>query len=198
MEKQQYTIDPRDWCDDGAGMYVYTDEALKMRVYLEYNEAPAGALPWVHMDADGWYIKAESLTYQGANDDCWYDALSATFRADYRLTHAGASSFFDEGGDLKPITLPDWLVDHMAYLVDEEADADADAWEWCNEHEGREYTSYDALKNDVWDWCARRYANGGKYPDRAELIIAIALANLYISYGRRIGDDAPKYRVSAA
>lgn len=169
---REYTINPNEWEQVDANEYVYLDESLNMRVILEKETTRADATPWEKMLYNGWVLKADSFTYYDENNCYFYDALADSFTCAPVLTRARSELFFDDE-ELKPVLIPDWLIEHAEYLMDQDAKADNDLYEWAKEHDGETFANYEEMHRCAWDWYAKRYINGGQYSDGTDAFLYI-------------------------
>lgn len=169
---KEYTINPNEWEQVDANEYVYIDETLNMRVILEKETTRADATPWEKMLYNGWVLKADSFTYEDEDNSFFYDALADSFTCAPVLTRAHSELFFDDE-ELKPVLIPDWLIEHAEYLRDQDAKADNDLYEWAQAHDGETFPNYDAMHRCARDWYAKRYINGGQYPDGTNAFLYI-------------------------
>lgn len=158
-----YTINPSEWEQQDATTWVYTDDNLQMRVTLERETVPANSLPWKKILYNGWVLKADSLTYADENNVYFYDALSREFSNPPVLTRAHSDLFFDnpEQDEPNPVLLPDWLIEHMEYLQDQDAQADANLYQWAQELNGATFDDYEEMHRNARNWYASHYINGG-------------------------------------
>lgn len=161
---KKYTICPHEWEQEDVDKYVYADESLNMRVILEKDTMPADCTPWEKMLYDGWVLKADSLTYEDSGNCYFYDALASSFTNGPVLIRANTELFFDDEGELKPVPIPDWLIEHAEYLTDQDEQADNNLYEWAQEHDGETFANYEDMHRCAWNWYATHYVNGGQYP----------------------------------
>lgn len=167
-----YIINPSEWEQDGEEKFSYFDENLAMRVILERETPNKHSRVWErYYYADAWVLKADSGTDFDENNCFFYDALSKDYSNPPRLQVASKAFFFDDNDTLKPVELPEWLIERMRFCLEQDERAYGDCNEWVQEHYGETYASYQDLLDNVWSWYARRYTNGGQYSDGAEAII---------------------------
>lgn len=169
---KEYTINPNEWEQVDANEYVYIDEALNMRVILEKETTRADSTPWEKMLYNGWVLKADSFAYYDENNYYFYDALADSFTCAPVLTRAHSELFFNDE-ELKPVLIPDWLIEHAEYLRDQDAEADNDLYEWAQAHDGETFANYEEMHRCAWDWYAKRYINGGQYSDGTDAFLYI-------------------------
>lgn len=164
--EKKYTINPDEWERFDAETWIYIDDDLQMRVILERETAPANSLPWERILYSGWTLRADSSTYEDENNPFFYDALSRDFTCAPVLTRTDGPLFFEDEEQEKPnpVLLPDWLIEHMRYLADQDAKADADVYEWAQGVDGATFASYDDMRRSARDRHARHHANDGQYP----------------------------------
>ena len=179
---KNYTINPNEWEQIDENEYRYIDENLNFSVTLE-RFCENYPLPWQRIEYNGWSLLAQSHTLEDENNCYFYDALEPEFANHARNRRVSKNVFFDEEtGELLPVQIPDWLVEHMEYLNEQDAKADQDFYEWAQQLSTPDrFENYDDMLNNAWAWYAGKYLNGGQYSDGAESMLYIGEQYGYIN-----------------
>lgn len=178
---KNYTIDPNEWEFIDEDKYIYCDENLNFTVILEHIERDY-PLPWQREEYNGWSLLAQSHSYEDENNCYFYDALEPEFSNSARNRRVSSKVFFDEKGNIKPIQIPNWLIEHMEYLNDQDAEAERNCYEWIQQlSTPSHFDNYKDMLDHAWTWYAERYINGGQYSYGAESMLYIGEQYGYIN-----------------
>lgn len=177
-----YIINPSEWEQDGMECFTYFDESLSMRVILERQKPNENSRVWErYYYADAWTLKADSYTDFDSNNCFFYDALSKEYSNPAVLQVACKAFFFSENDALKPVELPEWLIDRMSFCQEQDELAFDNMTAWACEHKGETFDTYEQMLHSAWAWYAQHYVNGGQYSDGAEDMIYTGKQNGFIS-----------------
>lgn len=134
------------WRRVSESEYEYRDYDCSMLVVIELADARN----------DEWTVVAYSETLYD-KESC-YDVLSdVPYCGPYPSRIRGSQLFEEDGGYVKDIELPDWLVEHMWFCEQKDDEADDDFGEWAESLEENRFESYEEMEDSAFGWCLENF-----------------------------------------
>lgn len=165
-----YMIQPEAWERIDESRFEYWDDELNMRVVLELDSRYY-PMPWQRMEYNGWSLLASSMSVYDEDNVFYYDAMEPEFTCRSWCSRAYKSFFFDEDGELKPVCLPEWVIERMRFCDEQDDEANDDFVAWAEGLESNRFDSYEEMHDSAWTWYAGHHLDGGQYPDGADMMI---------------------------
>lgn len=172
MARPKYGIESYDWQYDGDDTWTYVDDDMRMIVTLQRD---SGCSPQAQGIEEPYTVVAQSATYTDQDNYYYYDAMCKEYCNGPIITRVPACAVLDPMGDPRSLVLPDWLIDHMQYLVECDNFAESCAYAWAQAEEDTAWTSSDEREASAKAWWDANYPNGDeRAPWGYEDMLAIA------------------------